>query len=129
MYCHYCTCAITLSISVLLIFQVQHTGKIARNCLLSAYPTDVTFLVFFGLYFVYCSSSLRHVILYCNNGWCVKNGVVHRSRQQWLIAKWLGLGVTVRIRVRARAWAREWIFFSLSLSRCVKVTKIFVLLS
>ena len=89
--------------------------KIARNCLLSAYPTDVTFLVFFGLYFVYCSSSLRHVILYCNNGWCVKNSVVHRSRQQWLIAKWLGLGVTVRIRVRARAWAREWIFF-LSLS-------------
>ena len=117
MYCHYCTCAITctLSISVLLILQAQHTGKIARNCLLSAYPTDVTFLVFFGLYFVYCSSSLRHVILYCNNGWCVKNSVVHRSRQQCLIAKWLGLGVTVRIGLELGLGPENGFFFFLSL--------------
>ena len=65
----------------------------------------------------YNTSYLRHVmlsyviyivvyiILYCNNDWCVKDGVVHRSRQQSLVAKWLGGGVTVRAR------AREWFFF------------------
>ena len=41
---------------------------------------------------------LSYVILYCNIGWCVKDGAVHRSHQQRLIAKWLGLGVTVRVR-------------------------------
>ena len=61
---------------------------------------------------------LRHIILYCNIGRRVKDGVVHRSRQQSLVAKWLGVGVTVRVRVRTRA--RE----------CLcKVTKTFVLLS
>ena len=46
------------------------------------------------------TSYLRHVmlsyvvyILYCNDDWCIKAGVVHRSRQQSLVAKWLGLGV------------------------------------
>ena len=34
--------------------------------------------------------------------WHVKDGVVHHSRQQCLIAKWLGLGVTARVRVRLR---------------------------
>ena len=45
----------------------------------------------------YNTSSLRHVmllslqslhcvILHCNIGWCIKDGAVHRSRQQWLIA-------------------------------------------
>ena len=55
--------------------------------------------------------SLLHVMLlsyvviirlHCNVGWRVKDGEVHRSRQQWLVAKWLGLGVTVRVRTRAR---------------------------
>ena len=36
------------------------------------------------------------IILYCNVGRCVKDGVVHRSCQQSLVAKWpmlqLGLG-------------------------------------
>ena len=41
---------------------------------------------------------LRRIIFYCNVGWGVKDGAVRRSRQQWLIAKWLGLGVTVRVR-------------------------------
>ena len=52
---------------------------------------------------------------------------MHRSRQQSLIAKWLGIGVTVRVRgrVRARARAREWDYF---FSLC-KVAKTFVLLS
>ena len=27
---------------------------------------------------------LRHIILYCNTGWCVKEGPMHRSCQQWL---------------------------------------------
>ena len=63
---------------------------------------------------------LRHIILYCNIGRRVKDGVVHRSRQQSLVAKWLGVGVTVRVRVRVRTRARE----------CLcKVTKTFVLLS
>ena len=34
-----------------------------------------------------------YIILYCNDDWCVKDGVVHCSRQQSLIAKWLGLCV------------------------------------
>ena len=32
---------------------------------------------------------LRRIILHCN----IKDGVVYRTRQQWLVAKWLGLGV------------------------------------
>ena len=52
---------------------------------------------------------LRHIILYCNIGQHVKDGVVHRSRQHSLVAKWLGLCVTVRVRVSARA--REWFLF------------------
>ena len=52
---------------------------------------------------------------------------MHRSRQQLLVAKWLGIGVTVRVRVRvrARARAKEWDYF---FSLC-KVAKTFVLLS
>ena len=37
------------------------------------------------------------VLLYCNDDWCVKDSVGHRSRQQWLIAKWLGLGVNLQL--------------------------------
>ena len=53
---------------------------------------------------------LRRIILYCNVDWCIKDGVVHHSHQQQLVAKWLELGVTVRerVRVRVRARAREW---------------------
>ena len=43
--------------------------------------------------------ALHCVILYCNNGWHVKDGVVHHSHQQWLVAKRLGGGVTVGVRV------------------------------
>ena len=34
-----------------------------------------------------------YIILYCNDDWRVKDGVVHRSCQQSLVAKWFGLGV------------------------------------
>ena len=34
---------------------------------------------------------------------------MHRSRQQWLVAEWLGPSVTVRVRARAR----EFFFFVL----------------
>ena len=52
---------------------------------------------------------LRHVIIYCNVGWCVKGSAVYRSRQQSFVAEWLGLSFTVRVMVRARA--RECGFF------------------
>ena len=46
------------------------------------------------------------VILCCNVGWY--DGAVHHSRQQWLVAKWLGLGVTVRVRLfSCRSWAEK----------------------
>ena len=57
-------------------------------------------------YVIFTSYTLRpsrRVILYCNVGWCVKGSAVHRSRQQSLVAEWLGLSVTVRVKVRARA--------------------------
>ena len=56
-------------------------------------------------YVIFTSCTLRplcRVILYCNVGWCVKGSAVHRSRQQSLVAEWLGLSVTVRVKVRAR---------------------------
>ena len=60
--------------------------------------------------------------MYHNFGMCVKDGAVHHSRQQWLISKWLGLGVTVRVSQGMGLF----LFFSL----CVKkVIKTFVLLS
>ena len=59
---------------------------------------------------------LRRIILYCNIGWHVKDGVVHRSRQQWLVAKWLGLGLGPGNGV-------------ISFLLRVKMTKTFVLLS
>ena len=34
-----------------------------------------------------------YIILYCNDDWRVEDGVVHCSRQQSLVAKWLGLCV------------------------------------
>ena len=36
---------------------------------------------------------LRCILLYCSIGWYVKDGVVHRSRRQSLVAKWLELCV------------------------------------
>ena len=62
--------------------------------------------------------SLHCVILYCNIGWCVKYGAVHRSCQEWLVAKWLGPGVTVRVRVMSTA--RDGIISFLSVSKCDK---------
>ena len=38
-------------------------------------------------------SYVVYIILYCNDDRHVKDGVVHHSRQQSLVAKWLGLGV------------------------------------
>ena len=63
---------------------------------------------------------LSYVILYCNVGWCVKDSVVHSSRQQWLVTKWLGLGVTVGVRIRARAKKWNYLFF---IFLCVKSDK------
>ena len=44
-----------------------------------------------------CNVVLRGVLLYCNDDWHVKDGVEHHSRQQWLVAKWLGLGVNLQL--------------------------------
>ena len=63
-------------------------------------------------YVIFTSCTLRplcRVILYCNVGWCVKGSAVHHSRQQSLVAEWLGLSFTVRVRARDRA--RECDFF------------------
>ena len=68
-------------------------------------------------YIIFTSCNLHPlccVILYCNVGWCVKGSEVHHSRQQCLVAEWLGLSVIVRVR--------EWIFLSV-----LKVTNTFVL--
>ena len=35
---------------------------------------------------------------------------MHHSRQQSLVAEWLGHSITVRVRVRVRARTREWDF-------------------
>ena len=44
--------------------------------------------------FMSCNVVVLHrIILYCNIGRRVKDGVVHCSHQQLLIAKWLGLGM------------------------------------
>ena len=62
---------------------------------------------------IFMSCTLRplcHVILYCNAGWCVKGSAVHRSRQQSLVVKELGLSVIVRVRVRARAKECDFFF-------------------
>ena len=65
--------------------------------------------------FMSCNVVVLHrIILYCNVGRRVKDGVVHRSHQQLLVAKWLRLGM------------RLFLFFFFSL---FKVTKTFVLLS
>ena len=59
----------------------------------------VSFLRIRHIYVMYFTSC--NIILY-NVGWCVKGSAVHRSRQQSLVAEWLGLSVTVRVRARAR---------------------------
>ena len=51
------------------------------------------------MYLSYYMSSLCHVLMLCNIvytdiGWCVKDDAVYHSHQ-WLVAKWLGLGVRV----------------------------------
>ena len=74
----------------------------------------VPFLIIRHLYIMLLS--LR-VLLYCNVGCCVKDSAVHCSRQQWLVAEWLGFSVTVRVRARAREWDSSVLFFSL----CVKM--------
>ena len=64
---------------------------------------------------------LCRVILHCNVGWCVKGSAVHRSRQQFLVAEWLGLSVTIRVRVRAKAGECD--FSILFFFFCVKSDK------
>ena len=51
----------------------------------------------------------------------IKDSAVHRSRQQCLVAEWLGHGVTVRVRVmtRARESNFSFLFFSRSVLKCV----------
>ena len=41
----------------------------------------------------------------------IKDSSVHGSRQQWLVAEWLGCSVTVRVRARARGWGSSLFFF------------------
>ena len=41
----------------------------------------------------YVVYTVVYIIVYCNDDWRVKDGVVHHSRQQSLVAKWLGLCV------------------------------------
>ena len=72
---------------------------------------------------------MRRIILFCNVGRRVKDGVVHCSCQQSLVVKWLGLGVTVRVRVRARARLGATIRVRARARALCKVTKTFVLLS
>ena len=55
--------------------------------------------------FTPCNATVLNVILYCNIGWCIKDGAVQHSRQQWLIAcrsQMVRLGVTVRVRVKKK---------------------------
>ena len=74
-------------------------------------------------------SYVVYIILYCNDDWHVKDSVVHRSHQQSLVAKWLGLCVySYKVRVRARAM--EWNYFCFFFfPLCLKVMKTFVMLS
>ena len=56
--------------------------------------------------FTPCNATVLNVILYCNIGWCIKDGAVQHSRQQWLIAcrsQMVRLGVTVRVRVKKKS--------------------------
>ena len=68
-------------------------------------PAGILYSMYRSLQYIILTSCnvvvLHRTILYCNVDWCVKDGVVHCSRRQWLVAKWLGCGVTVRVRVRA----------------------------
>ena len=71
-------------------------------------PAGILYSMYRSLQYIILTSCnvvvLHRTILYCNIGWCVKDGVdgvVHCSHWQWLVAKWLGCGVTVRVRVRA----------------------------
>ena len=86
---------------------LQGSCKLAEQCGLFITYRSLQYVTFTSCNVVV----LRRILVYCNVGWCVKDGVVHCSRQQSLIAKWLGLGVTVTVRVRVRARAREWDYF------------------
>ena len=47
---------------------------------------------------------------------------MHCSRQQCLVAEWLGLGVTVRVRVRAREWKFPFFVSVLVNTKCDRTT-------
>ena len=72
--------------------------------------------------FTPCNATVLNVILYCNIGWCIKDGAVQHSRQQWLIAcrsQMVRLGVTVRVRVKKKNlpvyqtfhYLQKWVWF------------------
>ena len=63
-------------------------------------------------------------MLHCNVGWCIKGSAVHRSNQQCLVIKWLGLSVTVRVRAIGPG---NGIFLSFFFLSVLKVTNTFVL--
>ena len=42
---------------------------------------------------------LELFFMYIMKCWCIKDMAVHRSRQQWLVIKWLWSSVTVRVRL------------------------------
>ena len=70
-----------------------------------------------------------YIILYCNDDWRIKDGVVHRSCQQSLVAKWLAKALCLQLGLGLGLgpWMELFLFFFVFL--CVKVTKTFVLLS
>ena len=73
-----------------------------------------------------------YIILYCNDDWRIKDGVVHHmySCQQSLVAKWLAKALCLQLGLGLGLGPWDGIisvFFFVFL--CVKVTKTFVLLS
>ena len=108
-------CQICLFSSLLLFFLHSFVSALIIGAIL-----HVPFLRIHHIYVMYFTS-FRRVIFYSNVGWCVKGSAVHHSRQQSLVAEWLGLSVTVRVKVRARA--RECDFSVLFFFFCVKSDK------
>ena len=57
----------------------------------------------------------------------LKASAVHCSRQQSLVAEWLGISVTVRVRARARKWDFSLFIFYFYFLSVLKATNTFAL--
>ena len=102
----YCNKGIVITTDSLL-FQIQMSEHNLSRTTWHSFPHSQGYSSWYRSlqYVTYMSCNvvvLRHIILYCNIGRCVKDGVVHHSRQQSLVAKWLGFGLGV---------GREWDYF------------------